>query len=137
MKSVNIMLQFSSSIYFDGKHFVALIDNKEWPSKYRQYISYFVSVSVIALLFSNHYRYYFLKVSLTILLVSSTSGVVCNPSVGAITDHNQSAKDIDPFLSPNDVKDPATESIHSFNRMIWANTESKRMAGINVCHEWD
>ena len=30
--------------------------------------------------------------------VSSTSGIVFNPSAGAITDHSQSAKDIDPYF---------------------------------------
>ena len=33
-----------------------------------------------------------------VLFVSSRSGVVFNPSASAITDHNQSAKDIDPYF---------------------------------------
>ena len=33
-----------------------------------------------------------------VLFVSSRSGIVFNPSAGAITDHSQSAKDIDPYL---------------------------------------
>ena len=33
-----------------------------------------------------------------VLLVSSRSGIVFNPSAGAITDHSQSAKDIDPYF---------------------------------------
>ena len=33
-----------------------------------------------------------------VLFVSSRSGIVFNPSVGAITDHSQSAKDIDPYF---------------------------------------
>ena len=32
-----------------------------------------------------------------VLLVSSRSGIVFNSSAGAITDHSQSAKDIDPY----------------------------------------
>ena len=32
------------------------------------------------------------------LFVSSRSGIVFNPSAGAITDYNQSAKDIDPYF---------------------------------------
>ena len=39
--------------------------------------------------------------------VSSRSGIVFNPSAGAITDHSQSAKDIDPyFKSQLYVEDP-------------------------------
>ena len=33
-----------------------------------------------------------------VLFVSSRSGIVFNPSPGAITDHSQSAKDIDPYF---------------------------------------
>ena len=49
--------------------------------------------------------------SVCVLFVSSRSDIVFNPSVGAITDHSQSAKDIDPyFKSQLYVEDPATES---------------------------
>ena len=42
-----------------------------------------------------------------VLIVSSRSGIVCNPSAGAITDHSQSAKDIYPyFKSQLYVEDP-------------------------------
>ena len=42
-----------------------------------------------------------------VLFVSSRSGIVFNPSACAITDHSQSAKDIDPyFKSPLYVEDP-------------------------------
>ena len=42
-----------------------------------------------------------------VLFVSSRSGIVFNPSAGAITNHNQSAKDIDPyFKSQLYMKDP-------------------------------
>ena len=42
-----------------------------------------------------------------VLFVSSRSNIVCNPSAGAITDHSQSAKDIDPyFKSQLFVEDP-------------------------------
>ena len=33
-----------------------------------------------------------------VLFVSCRSGIVFNPSAGAITDHSQSAKDIDPYF---------------------------------------
>ena len=33
-----------------------------------------------------------------VLFVSSRSGIVFNPSAGAITDHSQSAKDIGPYF---------------------------------------
>ena len=43
-----------------------------------------------------------------VLCVSSRSGIVFNSSAGAITDHSQSAKDIDPyFKSQINVKDPS------------------------------
>ena len=43
-----------------------------------------------------------------VLFVSSRSGIVFNPSAGAITDHSQSAKDIDPhFKSQLNVEDPS------------------------------
>ena len=42
-----------------------------------------------------------------VLLASSRSGIIFNPSAGAITDHSQSAKDIDPyFKSQLYVEDP-------------------------------
>ena len=50
-----------------------------------------------------------------VLFVSSRSGIVFNPSAGAITDDSQSAKDIDPyFKSQLYVEDPTTESRYSF-----------------------
>ena len=43
-----------------------------------------------------------------VLFVSSRSRIVFNPSTGAIIDHGQSAKDIDPyFKSKLYVKDPS------------------------------
>ena len=46
--------------------------------------------------------------------VSSRSGNVFNPSAGAITDHSQSAKDIDPyFKSQLYVEDPHKEDLHN------------------------
>ena len=36
--------------------------------------------------------------SVCVLFVSSRSGIVFNPGASAITDHNQSAKDIDPYF---------------------------------------
>ena len=33
-----------------------------------------------------------------VLFVSMRSGIVFNPSAGAITDHSQSAKEIDPYF---------------------------------------
>ena len=48
---------------------------------------------------------------MSVCVISSSSGIVFNPSAGAIIDHSQSAKDIDPyFKSLLYVEDPATES---------------------------
>ena len=45
--------------------------------------------------------------SVCVLFVSNASGIVFNPSAGAITDHNQSVKDIDTyFKSKLYVTDP-------------------------------
>ena len=42
-----------------------------------------------------------------VLFVSSRSGIVFNPNAGAITDHSQSAMDIDPYFKFElYVKDP-------------------------------
>ena len=63
-----------------------------------------------------------------VLFVSSRSDIVVNTSSDAITDHNQSAKDIDPYLSPSSIwRTPATESRYSFYRM---GPESERMIEI-------
>ena len=52
-----------------------------------------------------------------VVFMSSRSGIVFNPRAGAITDHSQSAKDIDPyFKSQRHVEDPATESRYSFEQ---------------------
>ena len=54
-----------------------------------------------------------------VLFVSSRSGIVFNPSAGAITDYSQSAKDIDPyFKSQLYVEDPGHRSQNSFYRMV-------------------
>ena len=46
-------------------------------------------------------------VCVCVLFVSSRSGIIFNPSAGAITDHSQSTKDIDPyFKSQLYVEDP-------------------------------
>ena len=45
--------------------------------------------------------------AMCVLFFSNRSGIVFNPSAGAITDHSQSAKDIDPyFKSQLYVEDP-------------------------------
>ena len=45
--------------------------------------------------------------SVCVLFVSSSSGIVFKPSTGAITDHSQSGKDIGPYLkSQLYVEDP-------------------------------
>ena len=50
--------------------------------------------------------------------VSSTSGIVFNPSTGAITNHSQSTKKKDPcFKSQLSVDDLVNESQYSFYRM--------------------
>ena len=49
-----------------------------------------------------------------VLFVSSTSCVVFNPSAGAITDHSQLAKDIEPYLKSQlyEVSQPRKASTH-------------------------
>ena len=57
-----------------------------------------------------------------VLFVSSWSGIVFSPSAGAITDHSQSAKDIDPyFKSQLYVEDPG----HQKSVLILPNGLSK------------
>ena len=61
-----------------------------------------------------------------VMLVSSRSDVVFNPSAGAVTDHSQLAKNIDPnFKFQLYVEDPATEKQYSFYRIVWDNSESE------------
>ena len=46
------------------------------------------------------------------------SGIIFNPRVGSITNHSQSAKDIDPYFKAQlYVEDPGTESRYSVYRM--------------------
>ena len=60
---------------------------------------------------------------------SSRSDIVFNPSAGAMTDHSQSAKDINPyFKSQLYVED--TESRYSLYRMGRVNPESERTTEI-------
>ena len=57
-----------------------------------------------------------------VLFVSSRSGIIFNPSAGAITDHSQSAKDIDLyFKSLLYVEDPS----HQMSVLIFPNKRSK------------
>ena len=57
-----------------------------------------------------------------VLFVSSRSGIVFNPSAGAITDRSQSAKDVDPyFKSQLYVEDPG----HRQSVLILPNRLSK------------
>ena len=50
-----------------------------------------------------------------VMFVYSRSGIVFNLSAGAITDHSQSAKDIDNIVSPSSKwRTPATKSQNSF-----------------------
>ena len=53
------------------------------------------------------------------LFVTSRSGIVFNQSASAITDHNQSAKDIDRIFSPSSMRrTPAAESRYAFYRIV-------------------
>ena len=66
-----------------------------------------------------------------VLLVSSRSGIVYNPSADAITDHSQSAKDVDPyFKSQIYVENLVTESRYSFYRKGCVTQESERTTEI-------
>ena len=67
----------------------------------------------------------------SVLFVPSTSGIDVNPSADTLTDHSQSAKDIDSyFKSQLYVVDPATERRYSFYRMGRVNPESERTTEI-------
>ena len=69
--------------------------------------------------------------SMRVLFVSSTFGIVFNPSADAVTDDSQSAKYIDPYFKFQlYVEDPATESRYSFYRMSWLKPESERTTEI-------
>ena len=62
--------------------------------------------------------------SVCALFVSSRSGIVFIPSASAITDHSQSAKDIDPyFKSKLYAEDPTAERRYAFYRIV--NPESE------------
>ena len=67
-----------------------------------------------------------------VLFVPSTSGIVFNPSAGAITDYSQSAKDIDPyFKSQLYVEDPGhRKTVLILSNGLRVNTESERMTEI-------
>ena len=53
-----------------------------------------------------------------VLFVCCRSGIVFNSSDGAITDHSQSEKGIDPYLSLCSMwMTPATESRYSFTEL--------------------
>ena len=55
---------------------------------------------------------------MSVLFVSSRSGIVFNPRASAITDHNKSAKDIDPyFKSQLYAEDPGAERRYAFYRI--------------------
>ena len=70
--------------------------------------------------------------------VSSRSGIVYNPSAGVITDHSQTAKDIDSYFKFSSMwRTQATESRYSFYRMGWVNPESERTTEFNFCRGWD
>ena len=63
-------------------------------------------------------------------LCLATSGIVFNPRAGSITDHSQSAKDIDPYLkSQLYVEDPSRRQ-YSFYQMGWVNPGSERTTEI-------
>ena len=57
--------------------------------------------------------------------MSTTLGIILNPSAGAITDHSQSAKDIDSYfksqLYVEEWRAPTTENQYSFYQMDWVN----------------
>ena len=53
-----------------------------------------------------------------VLFVSSRSGIVFNLSAIAITDHSQSAKDIDPYFKFRSMwRTPSAKSLYSFYHM--------------------
>ena len=73
-----------------------------------------------------------------VLFMSSTLGIVFNPSAGVITDHSQLANDIYPYLKSQLYFEALdTERQYSFYRMAWMNPESERTAEINFCRGMD
>ena len=67
-----------------------------------------------------------------VLFVSGGSGIVCNPSAGAITDHSKSAKDMDPYYkSQLYVEDSGHRKLLLIYRMGCVNPESERTTEIN------
>ena len=58
-----------------------------------------------------------------VLFVSSISGIVLNPSASAITDHSQSAKNMNLYFESSSMwKTPAIESRYLFHRTGWVKT---------------
>ena len=69
-----------------------------------------------------------------VLFVFSRSGIVFNPSAGAITDYSQSAKGRDPyFKSQLYVRTPTTESRYSFYRIGWVSKRTQVMLFGHCC----
>ena len=68
-----------------------------------------------------------------VLFVSSRSRIVFNPSAGAITDHSQSANDIDQyFKSRLYVEDHGHRTPVIFYRLSWVNLKSARTTEILI-----
>ena len=72
-----------------------------------------------------------------VLFVPSRSGIVCNQIAGAITDHSQSAKDIDRYFKFQlYVKDPGHRKPVLVLPNGWVNPERARQK-FNFCRRWD
>ena len=68
-----------------------------------------------------------------VLFVSCWSGIVFNPSAGAITDHSQSAKDTDTYLKIQlYVEDPAIESRYTVYPVGRVNPKRERTTEILI-----
>ena len=69
-----------------------------------------------------------------VLYVSSRSGIVFNPSAGAITDDSQSAKDIDPHIKSRlYAEDPGHRKRVLILPNWLSNPESERYRNCNFC----
>ena len=55
-----------------------------------------------------------------VLFVPSRSGIVFNPSASAITDHSQSAKDIDPYFKSQLYEEDPSDQKFGTHFAEWA-----------------
>ena len=72
-----------------------------------------------------------------VLFVSSRSGIICNPSASAITDHSQSANDIGRYLKSQFYVEDFNHRKPVLILRNGRNKPGKRAQNINFCRVWD